>query len=275
MSCSVTFTVTLKWIATLYICPFTSYYDISLIPGFLIERTSGNATYKAQPKIIGGKPIDIKRRAFMLSLHNSSGFLCGASILSRTWGITALHCFKSRSQFYVRAGSNKTNRDGAVHRITDIHVYNGTYASWVPGTGEEYDIALFEVRPPFQFSRTVRPIRLPKSTNGIQRELLVCGWGETEKVTKTLMGVYVQYVPFETCVMALDYAILVKDDYHLCYGSQGRDACYGDSGGALASKKTIYGIVSFGHGCGQVPGVYVKISYYQKWIEDVMKLRFA
>ncbi|RLU25892.1 hypothetical protein DMN91_002054, partial [Ooceraea biroi] len=205
MSCSVTFTVTLKWIATLYICPFTSYYDI-------VSKNAWNCCH--------------------------SLFRC-----------------KSRSQFYVRAGSNKTNRDGAVHRITDIHVYNGTYASWVPGTGEEYDIALFEVRPPFQFSRTVRPIRLPKSTNGIQRELLVCGWGETEKenLAKTLMGVYVQYVPFETCVMALDYAILVKDDYHLCYGSQGRDACYGDSGGALASKKTIYGIVSFGHGCGQVP----------------------
>lgn len=90
------------------------------------------------------------------------------------------------------------------------------------------------------------------------------------------MGVYLQHVPFETCIkITSEYAILVKDDYHLCYGSRGKDACYGDSGGALANKKTIYGIVSFGYHCGQVPGVYVKISYYQKWIQDVIKLRSA
>lgn len=88
------------------------------ILGFLIKTSSENATHKTQPKIIGGQPIDIKYRSFMvniifylylptyrynlfisriklylqISLHNSYGFLCGASILSRTWAITALHC---------------------------------------------------------------------------------------------------------------------------------------------------------------------------------------
>lgn len=87
------------------------------------------------------------------------------------------------------------------------------------------------------------------------------------------MSVHVQYVPFEDCVEATpSYATLVKDDYHLCYGTQGKDSCYGDSGGALASRKTIYGIVSFGHSCGRVPGVYVKVSYYLKWIKDLTNL---
>lgn len=87
------------------------------------------------------------------------------------------------------------------------------------------------------------------------------------------MGVFVEHIPFETCINATSsYAILVKDDYHLCYGTQGKDACFGDSGGALASKRTIYGIVSFGHGCGKVAGVYVKISYYREWIKGVINL---
>ncbi|XP_011687732.1 PREDICTED: trypsin-2-like [Wasmannia auropunctata] len=234
--------------------------------GFLFEETGGNA-HKAQPKIIGGQPIDIKYRPFMLSLHNLRGFACGANILSRTWAITALHCLvpESPTQYYVRAGSNKTDRGGSVHRVTSIHIYNDTH-----------DIALFQVKPRFRFSRTVRPVRLPRSTHETPFELLVCGWGYINKeITKadTLMGVFVQHVPYESCVNATSsYAMLVKDDYHLCYGTQGKDACYGDSGGGLANEKIIYGVVSFGYGCGEVAGVYVKISYYREWIKAVTNL---
>lgn len=87
------------------------------------------------------------------------------------------------------------------------------------------------------------------------------------------MSVYVKHVPFDVCIKTTpQYAILVRDDYHLCYGTRGKDSCYGDSGGALASKRTIYGIVSFGHHCGEVPGVYVKVLHYRKWIKDVTNL---
>ncbi|KAL6446348.1 hypothetical protein ACFW04_001141 [Cataglyphis niger] len=222
-----------------------------------------------QSKIIGGHPIDIKSRPFILSLHNSHGFLCGASILSRTFAITALHCLEKSTQYYVRAGSNKTNKDGHMHKVTNIHVYNDTFDrfSKLP----HHDIALFEVKPPFRFSKTVRPVRLPRSsTYEIQRELLVCGWGYTnkEKISDVLMGVYVEYVPFEIC--SSYYGSDVKNNYHLCYGTRGKDACFGDSGGPLANRKTIYGIVSFGNGCGDITGVYVKVSSYLKWIKTIM-----
>lgn len=87
------------------------------------------------------------------------------------------------------------------------------------------------------------------------------------------MGVYIQHVPYEVCINATSsYAELVKEDYHLCYGTRGKDACFGDSGGPLASRRKIYGIVSFGYGCGKVAGVYVKVSYYREWIKAVAKL---
>ncbi|KYM99075.1 Trypsin-1 [Cyphomyrmex costatus] len=247
------------------------------ILGFLLKRIDGNATYTVQPKIIGGQSIDIRYRPFMLSLHNSHGFLCGASILSKTWAITALHCLVSvPSQYYVRAGSNKMDTGGSLHRVTNIHVYNDTYHSWFLGLFH-HDIALLEVKPPFRFSRTVWPVRLPRSPHEIPLELLVCGWGyinnEKKENAETLMGVYIRHIPYETCINATSsYATLVKDDYHLCYGTQGKDACFGDSGGALASRRTIYGIVSFGRGCGKVTGVYVKVSYYREWIKAVMNL---
>jgi len=90
----------------------------------------------------------------------------------------------SSTQYYVRAGSNKTDRGGSVHRVMNIHVYNDTYRSWFSRL-LYHDVALFEVKPPFRFSRTIRPIHLPSSTSEIPFELLVCGWGyiNNEKVS--------------------------------------------------------------------------------------------
>lgn len=85
------------------------------------------------------------------------------------------------------------------------------------------------------------------------------------------MSVRVRHVPYETCIKASSvYENLVRKDNHLCYGTRGHDACYGDSGGPLAGWRTLFGIVSFGVGCGKVTGVYVKVSYYQTWIRKVI-----
>lgn len=93
--------------------------------------------------------------------------------------------FSESSQYYVRAGSNKIDRSGSVHRVTNIHVYNDTYRSWFLGLFH-HDIVLLKVKPPFRFSRTVRPVRLPRSTHELPFELLVCGWGyiNDKKVSK-------------------------------------------------------------------------------------------
>lgn len=46
------------------------------------------------------------------------------------------------------------------------------------------------------------------------------------------------------------------------------DSCEGDSGGPLICDEKVYGIVSFGSGCGepQYPGVYTSVYTFLKWI---------
>ena len=41
--------------------------------GFLLKETDGNATYTAQPKIIGGQSIDIRYRPFMVKYFLTVG----------------------------------------------------------------------------------------------------------------------------------------------------------------------------------------------------------
>ena len=53
----------------------------------------------------------------------------------------------------------------------------------------------------------------------------------------------------------------------------GRDACVGDSGGALIcvenEKPVIQGIISWGYKCGKpnFPGVYTRVSNYVDWVK--------
>ncbi|CAL7938785.1 unnamed protein product [Xylocopa violacea] len=277
----------------------------------ILAMNATSVICRAAPKIIGGHPVSIKHRPFMLSLHSADGFLCGASILSRNWGITALHCFCTRwcfcrlseetnyflyamvflqtfrgdelllseeTNYFVRAGSNRLDQGGSLHRVTKMHAYNdSTYQYWFSSM-LYHDIALFEVRPRFRFSSRVRSVRLPRESSEPPRQLYVCGWGYTgiqssPLVSNILRGVIVSHTPYETCVNeTIDYTLLVKKENHLCYGTRGKDSCYGDSGGPLASGTTLYGIVSFGHNCAIVSGIYENVSYYRRWIKQITNL---
>lgn len=57
----------------------------------------------------------------------------------------------------------------------------------------------------------------------------------------------------------------------ICAGTEkgGKDACQNDSGGPLVVGNILYGIVSWGCGCGRAnyPGVYTNVAEYTSWIK--------
>merc|ERR1712013_715405 len=66
----------------------------------------------------------------------------------------------------------------------------------------------------------------------------------------------------------------------LCAGVEdgSKDACQGDSGGALVSEQGgvyhLVGVVSAGLGCARrnVPGLYADVARHMDWIEGVLRL---
>ncbi|XP_015127590.1 trypsin epsilon [Diachasma alloeum] len=232
-----------------------------------------------RPRIVNGYPIKIQKRPFMVSLHHGiTGFLCGGSILNQYWVLTAYHCMtegKDPKDYYVRAGSTYLHEGGSVHWVRNAVYFENTEV--IPYDNiPKNDLLLLRLKHKLKFSERIRPINLPRANKKPPRKLWVSGWGKTDskEISTTLRIVEVHYISYEECLQAADwYPKAVSNITHLCYFRMSYDACQGDSGGPLATNTTIYGIVSFGDGCGTSPGVYTKVIHYRNWIKKVIKPR--
>ena len=105
--------------------------------------------------------------------------------------------------------------------------------------------------------------------------------GEQTALPSKLQIVNVQVNNEESCTRA--YGSWYDAGNMLCAGVPmgGKDACFGDSGGALVCKKAVdgysyfrlAGLVSWGIGCGDAnyPGVYTKVSALVGFINSIIK----
>jgi len=130
------------------------------------------------------------------------------------------------------------------------------------------------------------------TTLNVGEDLTVMGLGLTESwnVPTELQETQVQYMTNTECgdrysneyldddyMYINKYEYLVSDNMMCAFSDAGQDACYGDSGGPLirrgndAAGDLLVGIVSWGIGCGTMPGVYSRISSQRTWIEEVVR----
>lgn len=63
-----------------------------------------------------------------------------------------------------------------------------------------------------------------------------------------------------------------KDEGMICASNPKNyevDSCQGDSGGPLICDEKVYGIVSFGRGCGEPnnAGIYTDVYHFREWID--------
>ena len=113
-------------------------------------------------RIVGGEDASPGAWGWAVSIRIGSGSLCGGSIISSSWVITAAHCIDHFTEydFMVYAGSN-TRWSGSQNRTVSKII---THPNFNPSTFE-YDIALLLLSSPLNMSDpALRTICLPNIT---------------------------------------------------------------------------------------------------------------
>jgi len=225
-------------------------------------------------------------------------FQCGGSLVSQTKVLTAAHCVRDIdvASLKVRLGEYDTmlggDREPRPHQ--DIPVQSiRLHENFNPGTLFN-DVAIISLAFPAELTEHINPICLPSQeeiTSGSYYDPSQCfasGWGknafdESGMFQTTLRKVDLPIVNRATCLEQLRGTRLGKyfvlHESFLCAGgSRGSDTCVGDGGGPLVclrlGESDVYvqlGVVSWGIGCGEAPGVYASTEFLSNWLADGMR----
>ncbi|XP_051876121.1 transmembrane protease serine 11B-like protein isoform X2 [Pristis pectinata] len=133
--------------------------------------------FPTSSKIVGGTASVNGEWPWQVSLHVQS-HVCGASIISDRWLISAAHCFQNSlnnpSVWRAYMGSVELGQGTlrAIKRIIN-HPSYGTV------TRNNYDVAVLELFNPLNFSNFIQPICLPSSSQVFPAGQLctITGWG--------------------------------------------------------------------------------------------------
>ncbi|XP_012332408.2 suppressor of tumorigenicity 14 protein [Aotus nancymaae] len=247
----------------------------------------GLRSFTRQARVVGGTDADEGEWPWQVSLHAlGQGHICGASLISPSWLVSAAHCYiddrgfrySDPTQWTAFLGLHDQSKRSApevqergLKRIISHPSFNDfTF---------DYDIALLELEQPVEYSSAVRPICLPDASHVFPagKAIWVTGWGHTQyggTGALILQKGEIRVINQTTCESLLPQQITPR---MMCVGvlSGGVDSCQGDSGGPLSSVEAdgrIFqaGVVSWGDGCAQrnKPGVYTRLPLFRDWIKE-------
>ncbi len=221
------------------------------------------------PRIIGGTPTTINVVPWQVLLV-AGGKLCGGSIISSTWILTAAHCVNgiNPSQVAVYSGISNNSQRASVAPIAAASI--AVHPGFAP-TSYSNDIALISLSAPIVTGPNAQVVALPIAQDPatwppVGSEATVSGWGVTSfnapSTSDQLLKATVQVLapPAAACG---EYGKGFDSLLSLCAGVQagGVDTCQGDSGGPLVVNvggvPLLAGVTSVGFECARAnyPGI--------------------
>uniref|UniRef100_A0A4W3GZY3 Neurotrypsin n=1 Tax=Callorhinchus milii TaxID=7868 RepID=A0A4W3GZY3_CALMI len=239
--------------------------------------------------IRGGWPWQVSLR--LKTFHRGTRLLCGATLISNCWVLTAAHCFKrfgdETRHYFVRVGDYHTGVEDEYEREVPVEriVIHRNYKA----DSSDNDIAVVRMKGReghcVTFNQYTMPVCLPERRGKARINRQACfitGWGDTGRsYSRTLLQGAVPLLRKQVCASRYRNKFTSR---MICAGNLSEhnrvDSCQGDSGGPLMCQRTsgrwvILGITSWGYGCGRKdsPGVYTKVSKFVSWIKKVTALK--
>uniref|UniRef100_A0A182RAB4 trypsin n=1 Tax=Anopheles funestus TaxID=62324 RepID=A0A182RAB4_ANOFN len=227
-------------------------------------------------RIVGGHVANIESYPYQVSVQELNVHICGGSIITSRWILTAGHCVDDTIARYmnVRVGSSFYSENGTIYNVKSAVTHpNHVPYSWI------MDFALLELDDSLVFSSIVQPIALAFQPEDLLYDLdcVVTGWGRTlndEESYEQLRAVEIPLVSRALCNITyegkIDMAMICAGDY----ANGGKGSCAYDSGGPLVCAGVQVGIVSWGKGCALpgYPEVYSSVLYGRRWIDSVIAM---
>ncbi len=239
-------------------------------------------TSAVNPRIVGGTPTQISQVPWQVAI-TASGNLCGGSLISTEWVVTAAHCVTEKvpASVLVYAGIDRLSQRSEANRssVSRIVIHpnwnNSIYTA---------DIALLQLSAPITLTDKVQLISLPSNVDpgtwpaqGVPAT--VSGWGATSfagVVSDQLNSANISILTGPGVDTCGGYGSDFTSNDDICAGTPSGqiDTCAGDSGGPLVISESgspvLAGVTSVGNECAlpNFPGIYTRVTSYLSWIRE-------
>ncbi|XP_044039889.1 complement factor I-like isoform X2 [Siniperca chuatsi] len=249
-------------------------------------------------RVVGGLPTQPTQIKWQVVIGMNRRFHCGGAYIGGCWVITAAHCIGTNPSLSITKDgvsgpdSLKPNLAALTVKFSVWNRYKFqettetvpvedvlVHPRYKPNTHEN-DIALVRLKK-FPFSEeclsnnpAVSPVCVPWTTRLFHpnHTCTISGWGQDadSRLSRVLQWANVS--------LTEDCQRIYNDSFKpgmICAGDLDGSvgACQGDNGGPLVCEDELgvsylWGIVSWGQGCGQpgFPGVYTQVAHYFEWI---------